>query len=110
MKSPGRDKSETGLKHPPQTLQAVLYAAKCYWPGVSQADVESVGRRLAEPRRNREVAYRGSLLFSEDELVLCLFEGSSRAAVKRISERAGIPCERVMDSVWLQARPIKGDL
>ena len=88
----------------------MLYAAKCYWPGVSQADVESVGTRLAKPRLSREVAYRGSLLFSEDELVLCLFESSSRAAVKRVSERAGIPCERVMDSVWLQPHPTEGDL
>jgi len=41
----------------------------------------------------------GSLLFSADDLVLCMFKGPSRAAVKRASEEAGIPCERVMDSV-----------
>jgi hypothetical protein len=45
--------------------------------------------------------YRGSLLFSDDDLVLCLFEGPTRIAVKRASEQAGIPCERVMPSVWL---------
>jgi hypothetical protein len=88
----------------------MLYAAKCYWPGVSQAEVESVGTRLAQPGPGCQATYRGSLVFSEDELVLCLFESSSRAAVKRVSERAGIPCERVMDSVWLQPHTIKGDL
>ncbi|MGN6167134.1 MAG: hypothetical protein ACTHQQ_03060 [Solirubrobacteraceae bacterium] len=40
--------------------------------------------------------------------MLCLFEGPSRAAVKRASDRAGIPCERVMDSAWLGAG--RGDL
>jgi Nickel responsive protein SCO4226-like len=47
------------------------------------------------------VTYRGSLLFADDDLVLCLFDGPSPAAVKRASERAGLPCERVMDATWL---------
>jgi hypothetical protein len=41
-------------------------------------------------------------LFRDDELVLCMFEAPSPSAVKRASDRAGIPCERVMDSVWLE--------
>jgi hypothetical protein len=92
---------------------AMLYAAKCYWPGVRRADVEHIVARLGVARRELhrdEVAYRGSLLFCDDDLVLCLFEGSSRAAVKRVSERAGIPCERVMDSVWLDPHPTEGGL
>jgi Protein of unknown function (DUF4242) len=91
----------------------MLYAAKCYWPGVRQADLEGLATRLAQVRRESgqdDLAYRGSLLFSQDELVLCLFEGPSRSAVKRASERIGIPCERVMDSVWLEPRPGKGDV
>jgi len=86
----------------------MLYAAKCYWPGVNRAKLERVAARAAgagsEPGR-RDVTYRGSLLFSDDDLVLCLFEAPSRVAVKRASERAGIPCERVMDSVWLEPNP-----
>lgn len=64
--------------------------------------------RLAQVRGEsgeHDLAYCGSLLFSEDELVLCLFEGPSRAAVKSASDRIGIPCERVMDSVWLDPHP-----
>jgi hypothetical protein len=86
----------------------MLYAAKCYWPGVRQADVERSVARLGGVRHRDEVAYRGSLLFCDDDLVLCLFEGSSRTAVKRVSERAGIPCERVMDSVWLDPEVTEG--
>jgi hypothetical protein len=84
----------------------MLYAAKCYWPGISRRELERVAARAAAPvpeRGARNVTYRGSLLFADDELVLCLFEAPSPAAVKRASDRAGIPCERVMDSVWLGA-------
>jgi hypothetical protein len=84
----------------------MLYAAKCYWPGVTRAELVQVAARAAEPVPKpgaRDVTYRGSLLFADDDLVLCLFEGPSPTAVKRASEQAGLPCERVMDSVWLGA-------
>ena len=82
----------------------MLYAAKCYWPGVTQADLDSVAERAAQPGpgpgRDR-VAYLGSLLFAADDLVLCMFQGPSRAAVIKASEQLGIPSERLMDSTWL---------
>jgi hypothetical protein len=81
----------------------MLYAAKCYWPGITRTELEQVALRAAGARGVRDVTYRGSLLFADDDLVLCLFEGPSPTAVKRASERAGIPCERIMDSVWLGA-------
>jgi hypothetical protein len=91
----------------------MLYAAKCYWPGVSPAEVEQVAHRAARADRwagEERVAYLGSLVFAADDLVLCLFEGASRTAVNRVSEQLGIPCERLMESVWLQPdrRTVKG--
>jgi hypothetical protein len=83
----------------------MLYAAKCYWPGVTERELERVADRAGRTSAARElqngVAYLGALLFTADELVLCLFEASSRAAVTDASEQLGIPCERVMDPVWL---------
>jgi hypothetical protein len=82
----------------------MLYAAKCYWPGVTETELEQVAERAARAgwrSTGDDVAYVGSLLFSDDDLVLCLFEGPSRAAVKHATERASIPCERLMESVWL---------
>lgn len=82
----------------------MLYTAKCYWPGVTQTDLEQVAEHAASPGlgsgRDR-VIYLGSLLFAADDLALCLFQGPSRAAVVQASDRLGIPGERVMDSVWL---------
>jgi len=89
----------------------MLYAAKCYWPGVTEADVEQVAARAGRAglgAGSSTVTYLGSLLFADDDLVLCLFQGPSRAAVIRASDRVGIPCERLMDSRWLspgQSRP-----
>src|SRR5262249_58173340 len=82
----------------------MLYAAKCYWPGVTETDVEQVAARAAQVGlgSGRDgIAYLGSLLFAVDDLVLCLFQGPSRAAVIRASDRLGIPCERLMDAAWL---------
>jgi hypothetical protein len=82
----------------------MLYAAKCYWPGVTEADLEQVAERAARAGLGSArdgVAYLGSLLFAADDLVLCLFQGPSRGAVIQVSDQLGIPCERLMDSAWL---------
>ena len=82
----------------------MLYAAKCYWPGVTEADLEQVAGRAARTgllRGRGSIVYLGSLLFAADDLVLCMFEGPSRAAVIQASDRLSIPCERLMDSRWL---------
>lgn len=84
----------------------MLYAAKCYWPGVTANELEAVGTAARrESRRARSgvsaIAYLGSIMFPADELVLCLFDAPSQAAVKHTSEQAGIPCERVMPTLWL---------
>ena len=85
----------------------MLYAAKCYWPGVTQADLDQVADRAARTGLDMSgdtVIYLGSLLFAADDLVLCLFHGPSRAAVIQASDQLGIPTERLMDSTWLDPR------
>ena len=82
----------------------MLYAAKCYWPGVTHADLKRVAERATQADlgpREGHVIYLGSLLFAADDLVLCLFQGPTRAAVIQASDRLGIPSERLMDSAWL---------
>ena len=82
----------------------MVFAAKCFWPGVTPAEVERATARAAQEARKAShagnpVAYLGSIVFVDDDLLLCLFEASSRTAVWRTNERAGIPCERVMETV-----------
>ena len=82
----------------------MLYAAKCYWPGVTKAGLQQVTDRATRAglaAGTSTVSYLGSLLFAGDDLVLCLFQGPSRAAVIQASDRLGIPRERLMDALWL---------
>jgi hypothetical protein len=89
----------------------VLYAAKCFWPGVTEDDLRRAAvraRENADP--DARAVFRGVLYLPGDELALCLFDAESRAAAKRASEQAGMPCERVIESVWLDraGNPIEG--
>ena len=83
----------------------MLFAAKCYWPGVSASEFERDTATRLRQDRAADSAYLGSLVFGRDELVLCLYDSSSPAAVMTAARRAGIPCERIMEPAWLPARP-----
>ena len=83
-------------------LAAMLYTAKCYWPGVTEDELRLATTRVrSDSVERRRATYHGALYLPGDELVLCLFDASAREAVKRASERAGMPCERVIETVWI---------
>lgn len=77
------------------------HVAECLLPGLSQATAETWGRRvrqeIAAPPGS-QVSYLGSLLMPEDEVLLCLFAGPE-AEVRAVSERAGLPFERILACV-----------
>jgi hypothetical protein len=91
----------------------MLYMAKCFWPGVTEDELRLAATRAGTETVNRlEASFRGALYLPGDELLLCLFESSSRNSVKRVSERAGMPCERIIDTVWIapgkEQAPLRG--
>ena len=80
----------------------MLYTAKCFWPGVTEHELRLAAARAGEAAGSVSgAAFRGALYLPGDELVLCLFESPTRDLVKRVSEHAGMPCERVIDTVWV---------
>jgi hypothetical protein len=88
----------------------MLYTAKCFWPGVTEDELRLAAKRAgSETREGPQATFRGALYLPGDELVLCLFDSSSRASVKDASERAGMPCERVIDTVWVARHPRGGE-
>jgi Protein of unknown function (DUF4242) len=88
----------------------MLYTAKCFWPGVTEDELRLAATRAGGERgEQREATFRGALYLPGDELVLCLFDSPSRTSVKDASERAGMPCERVIESVWIDLDARKGD-
>ena len=88
----------------------MLYAAKCFWPGVTQDALRLAAARAADQSETHpHTRFRGALFLPGDELVLCLFESSSRGGVKATSEQAGMPCERVIETVWIGPDATRGE-
>jgi len=83
----------------------VLYTAKCFWPGVTEGELRLAAGRTGAASRSLQATFRGALYLPDDELVLCLFDAASRLDAKQASERAGMPCERVMETVWVEVDP-----
>jgi hypothetical protein len=79
---------------------APLYTAKCFWPGVTE-DGLRLSAAAADRAGGSETIFRGALYLPADEIVLCLFESPSRAGVRRATEEARLPCERVIETVWV---------
>jgi hypothetical protein len=79
------------------------YLAECYWPGVSAEKlavaVERAEQAADELRgHGRSLHFLGSILVPADEVVFCLFDGEE-ADVRAVSEKAGGPFERILESL-----------
>jgi hypothetical protein len=84
-----------------------VYASKCYWPGVGEAAVAKATRRAVRGDRSSRAPQAeclGAIFFPLDDLVLCVFKAESPGDVRQASERAGMPCERVMKAIWLSGQ------
>jgi hypothetical protein len=79
----------------------MLYTAKCFWPGAGETEIRLAAARASRDAVQHDAGFRGALYLPADELVLCLFEATSASSVKSESECAGMPCERVMETVWI---------
>jgi hypothetical protein len=97
------------LGHLVATLGAMLFTAKCFWPGVTESELRLAVARAGSGNQKAEAVLRGALYLPRDELVLCLFDSDSRTGVKRASEQAGLPCERVIETVWVEPVDPKGE-
>lgn len=89
------------------TTGANSYLVECFWPGVSSEQAAAAARRAQRAarglrRHGRAAHFLGSILIPDDEMVFCLFEGSE-ADVRTASEQAGVPFERVLESVRIAA-------
>ena len=61
----------------PKWAHPNLYAAKCYWPGVTERQVQQAAACAAAEATSgtaSAIDYLGAILFPDDELVLCLFD------------------------------------
>jgi hypothetical protein len=87
--------------------RADCYLVECYWPGVSTDQLADVAARTdraaaAVRKRGRGFRFLGSILVPADETVFCLFNGSE-ADVRTVVEDAGVPFERILESIRVDA-------
>jgi hypothetical protein len=88
------------------------YLVECYWPGVSEEKLAVAAQRArqaaSELRRDgRELRFLGSILVPADETVFCFFDGVE-ADVRAVSEQAGVPFERVLESLRIDGKQRQG--
>jgi hypothetical protein len=86
----------------PDPLRTFL--AECFLPGVHASDVEAAGARaraVADELRaaGTPVEYLGALLVEQDEVVFHAFRAGTLGDALEASRRAGLPFERVVESV-----------
>jgi hypothetical protein len=79
------------------------YVVECYWPAVTESEHAAAAGRVrtaaGEARRaGRELEFLGSILIPVEETVFCLFAGCEDD-VRSASRRAGLPFERVLESI-----------
>jgi len=86
--------------------------AECLLPGLTQPRAEELAQRVSAEllgRPHRGVCFLGSLLMPGDEVLLCLFSGAAED-VRVVSERAGLPFERILACVGIGWPTAAGDL
>lgn len=92
---------------PAQRPEPAWQIAECLLPGVTVAAAEAFAHRVRTELAAGNwpgVSFLGSLLMTEDEVVLCLFAGPL-PQVRAVSERAGLPFDRIVGCVGLGWQP-----
>jgi hypothetical protein len=72
--------------------------AECMLPGLTLSVAEQLAQRVTAELAGRPcpgVSFLGSLLMPGDKVLMCLFSGP-QTDVRAVSERAGLPFERIL--------------
>ena len=75
------------------------YLAECFWPGVTEGELEAAARRIG---RDHPAECLELILIPRDEIVLCLYRASTALAVTDAIRTAGFPAERIVESVRIR--------
>ena len=86
-----------------QACQQGWQVAECLLPGLTVPAAEELAQRVAAELTSRPrsgVRFLGCLLMPGDEVLLCVFSGP-QTDIHAVSERAGLPFERILACVGL---------
>jgi|SRR5690242_1058220 hypothetical protein len=94
-----------------KTEDTSSYLVESYWPGVSVEKLTAAAGRAQHATnevraRGGELRFHGSMLIPADETVFWFFTGEE-ADVRSVSERAGVPFERILESLRIDGKQQK---
>ncbi len=92
---------------PGRTIAIMFFLVERYWPGVTHAgfrnhvaSLERFGRGPSEP--DPGIIHLGSVLVSDDEVVLSFFRAPSLEALRAQHERSDLAPDRILEVVGLR--------
>lgn len=68
------------------------------------SELETLVRQARAIEKPRVIQHLASLVLLEDEICFHVFEAPSAAELLAASQEAGLPCERVTETIWRPAR------
>ena len=77
--------------------------AECLVPGITSAAAEALAGRIAAElaiAADSGVSFIGAILMPGDEVLMCVFDGPPDR-VRAVSERSGLPFERIVPCDWI---------
>jgi hypothetical protein len=82
------------------------YLVESYWPGISEAKLAAAAASVREAvgglrKQGRDLRFLHSVFVPADETVFWLF-GGSEEDVRAASKQAGVPFERVLESLRIE--------
>jgi hypothetical protein len=87
---------------------APTYVVECYWPGIAEDQARDALARVARipqctASHGDSARCIGCILVPSDGLALFLFQGPSAAIVQSWSTWAGVPFDRIVEAVQIEA-------
>jgi hypothetical protein len=84
------------------------FLVECYTSGIERGSVAAAGTRLSraaeELRRDGQpIEYVRALAVPGDEVAFHLFLAAEAAVVREAARRAGVTCERIVESIVVEA-------
>jgi hypothetical protein len=76
------------------------FLVESYMATRNPSALDTLVGRARSMQKGRVIRHLGSLVLLEDEVCFHVFEAPSAAALLAASEEAGLPCERVTETIW----------
>jgi hypothetical protein len=90
------------------------FIVECYWPGITEAQVRHalalVGRVGNKGGSGEAVGRLGCILVPADGMAIFLFHAPSALRLTQIAQQAGLPFDRIVESIHVRFGDDDGEL